>query len=405
MWISIEATKQQIAGLLAGLVLMGYPFIGTLVEVTGLPHQWLTYPYRGVMACVCLVAIIVSIRPLRVTETARPVMAFLALYSVRLVFDWLVVGHPYAAASTTFFLVTVLLPTVAVILALRRPFEESSLVYLILGIGIPVVAAAIALLIFRPDITITGRISYFALNSISLARASAVVLLAGLVLAMRSESVLRIAALEILIVAATIVVLYANSRGPLLAMAVAVLYLLATNWRRVAFFVPMLSVIAFWFILDVGDAADIGGHESIGGRLSQVVEGVDELTGIRLHLFRSAIDAFMNAPLVGAYFTDPTKDVSMYPHNIVLQTAVAMGVVGLSALAYLVFTTLRAAYRIAPRYPLMVSLLLQAAALSMVSGSIWGSSDLFVLVAMVCCLAGLQVQQRSELASPSALPV
>jgi O-antigen ligase len=289
-----------------------------------------------------------------------------------------------------------------VIFALRRPFEESSLVYLILAIGVPVVAAAIALLIFKPEITSTGRISYLALNSISLARASAVVLLAGLVLSMRSEGALKIAALEILIVGATVIVLYANSRGPLLAMAMAVLYLFVTNWRRAALFIPMLSVIATWFVFDVGDAAQIGGHESIGGRLSQIVEGADESTGIRLHLFQSAIDAFMKAPLVGAYFTDPTKDVSMYPHNIVLEAAMAMGVVGLLALAYLVFTTLHAAYRIAPRYPLTVSLLIQAAALSMVSGSIWGSSDLFVLVAIVCCLGGLQAQRKSTLAAPPA---
>jgi hypothetical protein len=169
---------------------------------------------------------------------AWPILAFLLLYSVRLMFDWFVVGHPYAAASTTFFLVTVALPTLAVIFALRRPFEESSLVYLILAIGVPVVAAAIALLIFKPEITSTGRISYLALNSISLARASAVVLLAGLVLSMRSEGALKIAALEILIVGATVIVLYANSRGPLLAMAMAVLYLFVTNWRRAALFIP-----------------------------------------------------------------------------------------------------------------------------------------------------------------------
>jgi O-antigen ligase len=402
MRLSFEGARQQLVIVLASLVLVGYPFVGTLVEVTGLPHQMLTYPYRGMLLSLSFITIAISLRA--PSKAAGPVLLFLALYSSRLLFDWLVMGHPHASTATTYFMVTVVIPTVAIILGLQLSFEENRYSSVILVIGAPVVVAAVALIAMKPEVTASGRASYFALNSISLAEVAAVVCLTALVAAMRSMSMMRIITLELIAATAMVVILYANSRGPILALAVALLYLFATNWKRGVYFLPILAMVLIWLALNHGGTAVVeNGEVGIVGRMSQAVEGADPSVNIRFDVIRDGIEAFFRNPLFGSYFTNPSKEIGLYPHNILVETAMSMGVVGLLSLAYLAFHTLRASARISKSHPLIVTLLIQATALSMVSGSIWGAAGLFPIVALAICLASLQARENGSAVSPRSV--
>jgi O-antigen ligase len=121
----------------------------------------------------------------------------------------------------------------------------------------------------------------------------------------------------------------------------------------------------------------------IEDRIASVVAGTDPSIGLRIDLLRDGIDAFLRSPIVGSYFSSPTGGLWSYPHNIVVETAMAMGVIGLIALVALGVHLVVAVARCWETHALIVALMIETGVVAMASGVIWSSSDLFVVAAML----------------------
>ncbi len=379
--------------LILTLVIVGYPVAGILVEVTGLQHRLITYPYRGVVALLSVVAIVLSFyRGIGLLRATLAVTAFVALYGGRLIFDLLVAGNPAAPEATVVFFTTLVLPFASILLTLDTPIIEKRFQSLVLAFGGPVVVLALFFIFTRPEVIERGRATFCALNSISLAQVSAAVFLTAVVAMSRAEHRRSVALLALLSIVATLVFLYANSRGPILALLAATVFLVATDFRKVPFLLPGLVTVPIWLAVNFkGTSVVRDGSDGVAGRLGQLadavkgveiqVDGVPTIAGdaslaLRWDALQSGVDGFLRNPLLGSYFVDPGKAIGLYPHNLIVETAMALGVVGLVLLAISMYQAAIATFRVVSTHHLLAVLFVQTAAMSMVSGAILGGRRL-----------------------------
>jgi O-antigen ligase len=93
----------------------------------------------------------------------------------------------------------------------------------------------------------------------------------------------------------------------------------------------------------------------------------------RLALQGSAVSAFLASPLLGSAFVEPLEFT--YPHNLFIETALALGVVGLALLTPLLVRCVRGALGLARRGRLFLPMLfMQYFVGSQLSGAIWGNA-------------------------------
>jgi O-antigen ligase len=126
----------------------------------------------------------------------------------------------------------------------------------------------------------------------------------------------------------------AGSRGPLVALLITLFfYYFVLQEKRYGLFKKVLSVILIFGFLGLSVAI---APQRIWNRMFNLVSGFDITTFLRIRSFETAKSLFLENPLKGVgtggfgYF-----NVSGYPHNIFLEFASELGIIGLSA--FLVF--------------------------------------------------------------------
>jgi O-antigen ligase len=132
----------------------------------------------------------------------------------------------------------------------------------------------------------------------------------------------------------------------------------------------------------IGASPKIGG-DSVLEQLRIVSLPEDETVMQRLYLGRLAWQEFLENPLFGSGFSLPVT--GEYPHNIILETGMAMGVFGLALFLFLIATGLRQAF-LAIRGNgdgFMASLFVYDLVASQFSGSLWGQTMLFVTMGRI----------------------
>lgn len=136
-----------------------------------------------------------------------------------------------------------------------------------------------------------------------------------------------------------------GSRGTLLAIMLFFFIYLIKNKNWVLLIISFLLVILLWsFLMDIMEGivsfvSEITGAKKIESILKVVsgeVELMDSSSG-RTVLYERSLDLFFQNPFgngVGYWATDPIMN-GLYPHNIFLQVASELGIIGLVALLML----------------------------------------------------------------------
>ena len=97
----------------------------------------------------------------------------------------------------------------------------------------------------------------------------------------------------------------------------------------------------------------------------------------------------MQNPLLGFAYVDPLTQ--SYPHNLLLESFLALGVFGLALMAALQFRLLTLAYQVGQRGNILIALIGAATFVNAwVSGSLWGSGVFF------SCITLLGLQRRNQ---------
>ena len=179
-------------------------------------------------------------------------------------------------------------------------------------------------------------------------------------------------------------VLRSGSRGPILAFLLVVLFWFFSKGKNVkdGLVILAMSFLVLYMLQDF--------ILSLMGKIAPVIElrlreslegGVDDG---RSRLYDEAINIFLNHPLFGQQFAIfDGQGGYAYAHNLILDSAMALGVFGALAMIYIIFSALKECYKnihYNKKYYWVSLLLLQQITILMVSGTFYQDQLLSVLL-------------------------
>jgi hypothetical protein len=383
------------------MILVGYPAVGVLVSFAGLigNTRVLTAPYR-VVAILIALPVIVAALGRRLPGRVDPLLGiFWLLYLIRLTYDWQFGGIDGAETALVFFLTAVMVPSIAAIVLGTNTYSDIAFARPLLISGSAVICAIYAAwflgLGFNPwaDQGVeTTRLGFEALNPISIGMVSANVLVcaAFIFFASPPQGYFKFFVLGTMGLSA-VLLLVANSRGPLVACALALTWFFTNKIKRLIYLVPFL-LLALLFAPLEGDII-----QNMLERFNVDV-AIDGASQDRIRAQKAAFAAFFDYPVFGAFHLDPELGIGYYPHNIVIEAAMALGLVGLLPLLTLMFRAARIAFAdFGKEHPLIVTLLILHFFFAGLSGALWGVDTFYMLL-------GITLNSRSHLNNTQPTP-
>jgi len=257
---------------------------------------------------------------------------------------------------------------------------------------------------------IFSRLSTEILNPISVGHLGTsvfLVTLAGLATSRGLAKLLRM----LLIVLSLVVVVASVSRGPIVAaLLLAIVHVLLGQVRRglsLGGLLLRIGMIAGAVVLFA--AAIVFIESTTNAQITSRFYGGfgDASSQERMLLFRGAWQQFSEQPLLGHAYVE--LGLMTYPHNLVLETMMATGVVGLAVLLLVLLGAMLASGRVLladARTAWPALLLLQYLIALMFSGSILLDGRFWAMLFAVLAIdAGLRAAQPARVAAPAGEPV
>lgn len=365
-------------------VVIGYPVAGLLASAMNWDSLITSIPLRILILGLSAWLWLTTRNPGR-RRGGLWLALFGAVYLLRLIWDLGVVQVPGAVEALAFFVATVAIPAAALWRGGSSMSETQTMrLMFMLGTAICIVALTMHTLGIGQDRSlteVTGRLSFEALNPITIGHTAASTLIAALCMVRHGIKPRQAPLLIAGGVAAGATLLLAASRGPLLCLAAAgLVYAVATGrWFWLALIALTLAPFLF--------AAD----SELLLRFNTIEE--DESALERLVLQANAIDQFLSSPLLGSAFVE--RELLTYPHNLFVETAMALGIVGLLLLLSILAKAARVVrHHIGAGHLLFVLLFVQYFVGAQLSGAIYGHGPL--VVCLVLLLAMLSKRKAAE---------
>ena len=405
--MKVRLRFSTLAGALLLWSIIGFPFVASTLNMLGLPSTGIVIVARTIVLAMSVVMIGAGLALRWSTYNAAFVLflAFFAAYMMRITYDTVnpshLLGRP-AYMYWTFGVGVCFVPALALALFARhldvirvyRPLILMIVVVLLLAIW----GGSTRMVGSQGDEFDTGRLALGSLNPISLGHVGgSLVILVYWRVRMLGEGFARMCLSLGLGLLGLYVLFAAGSRGPLVALILAVMFFEVVKGGRAAIF---LTVAAAPFL--AGLTFDLAWIEPVLGtsmfsRLDTALDGTDASSAGRLAQISSAWEMFLNSPLWGAALEDPT--FAIYPHNIIVEAFMATGIFGGTMLIALLGMTIWLAFRLARSNPFLSvygALFVQYAVAAQFSGAIYTSSTTW---AMLACIVGLQSTLRAKMPS------
>lgn len=382
-----EKAVVRLTRLLRVLILIGYPIVGVVAAFAGEDSQTVTIPFRAAVLGLAIWVLALSMKTENIRRLDVLLVVFLLVYSVRLLYDWRVAGIEDAEIALLMFWGVVVIPVVASSLRVIEP-NDRHFARLLLISGL--LFAALVLLAKQAGLTYNpwaeqnydpNRLMFQALNPISIGEAAGLLIITSLVI-LHDKSFSRSLRFWAVLggVVGAYLILSANSRGPIVALAMALSVFYLVRAHRILAIVLALG-LAFSFGL-----ADQAIFQDVMDRFSIVGSSVDGSSTARLRVQLAAWEAFWEHPVFGAFYLDPTYGPGYYPHNLVIEAAMALGVLGLLAFLILLGRSILSVIRTGGSANALLKMMTVYYVVSaMFSGAIWGSPELFLIMGLTLC--------------------
>jgi hypothetical protein len=383
-----EIGVSWLLGLNIALALAGYPLAGVMSAMLDLQSTATSYPYRAVStALILLMATMVAFRG---TFTVDPLlMLFFAAYGLRLFYDANYGGIPDAAFSGLFYVITVVIPFLGISIA-RGYFDERRAVVAMLVVCTP----TIVYLLFaglggvgNSRLAETGRLSFDSLNAVSVGYVALYGLTAASFAIALTRPLWRAVFVAPFMAAAFLVLLLASARG---AVVGGLLCLLAMSVRsgRVLI-VGSITFIAIYLLF-----ADQIMALPLVERLMNT--GTDMSSLERYDRVLSSYEFMMNNLAFGYAYVE--TNYYSFPHNLLLESGLAMGMGGLVVMAMLQLRFIRliwVALNEDGRFVAMLGIIGLSAA--WLSTTLWGSVTFWIPLILLIAMASHERQIRRTL--------
>ena len=368
-------TRRAVGWLLVAVVI-GYPVAGLLASALDLNSVLASVPLRLLVLALSFSVWIGARRPKPHPGTAW-LAAFALFYLVRLLWDLTRGGLDGAGEALAFYGVTVLAPALA-LWGGAAALDQTKVVRLMFYIGSLICASAVLMHLLgvgqeRSLSEATGRLSFEAINPITLGHAAATTLIAALCLLRQPLRAADAPLLPAGCAVAAAVLLLSASRGPVLCLAAGLLVYAAAT-RRWHWLLLMVAAMLPWL-------ADPNGE--LWMRFASVSAIEEDWSALeRLVLQTNALEQFLSNPFLGSAFVE--LELQTYPHNLFIETAMALGLVGLAVLLPLLWHVVRSAVAHVKAGQLLLPLLfVQYFVGAQLSGAIYGNAALWSTAAML----------------------
>lgn len=191
-----------------------------------------------------------------------------------------------------------------------------------------------------------GRLNIASLNPISVGHLGASLLLLSMwPLVHQASQVYWKALYGLLGLLGLYLLLAAASRGPLLALIIVILfYVAAQDLKRFAKILPIF-VLLLWAASELGTYLESSENYKVFGRAESALSGEDQSVAGRQISYRGAAQQFLEHPVFGDALEE--KQTMYYPHNVILESYMATGLVGGVSFTVLIAYGILAAFKIA----------------------------------------------------------
>jgi hypothetical protein len=385
---------------LYGLTIAGYPLISAAASILAIDSRSISLIYRAGYLALALAVVAENLRRRRLYTGSLWFLlgVFWLLYSARIFSDTTFSPAALRLAGYEYFLWafgTCLIPMLAF---MSVPDDETLRTSAVVTLITSTVACLLALYVSYKALTIgvsgtlaTGRLESETLNPISLGHLGVTTSVMAFALMPGRRKIARLL-LTVLIVLGLFTAAAAASRGPIVALVVILLiqfglWVPGRSLPRVVMTVCVAGVIVFLTVRGAYLLQDMLGFRAVERVVALQDLRADASTALHLEGARNAWTQFINHPILGSGLEETIS--GDYPHNVVIESFMAIGVVGgLTFCAILAWSCISAARIAKTENTRWISLLfIQQVVAALVSGALFLSGAMWCLAAAVTALA------------------
>ncbi|TRD11412.1 O-antigen ligase family protein [Erythrobacter insulae] len=370
--------------------LAGYFLLAAVTHVLGLDNSTISLIFRAIGGVFAGVLIAFAARR-RFDLNLLLIIIFGVAYSTQLALTLHVRGEPSALQPFAYWawaLGGCIFPAIATYLCFTAD-KQLWTVRLVLGVA---VASTCFMLVFGSSMSFasgglgvdTGRWNIPSVNPIAMGHLGATTILVALgwLLGRSRITIKQMGIAGAAAMAGGLLLLLANSRGPLLALAVCLFILALARFNRRGTAVLLVVALSGAAVLMATQYDLI--VEGVLKRFSLISSGQDRATELRFIAFNGAWDQFAGSPLMGDGIEE--RNTGFYPHNVILEALMATGLVGAIPFVLLLARAVLASWEIVRQNEQLIWLALlqiQYLIAAQLSGSIYQSTALWVTTAAV----------------------
>jgi hypothetical protein len=402
--VHVAARLARLAGWTASILLLvsilGYPVIGVITSYNGIEGSDVAIWFRAsvVLGAAFAIALGLIRLPLKTLSFVPPaILLFYLLYSVRLITDAMSGEFPAIGIDALYFYGTCVVPSLAmcVLVKYRDPRRDSEL-FLAVGGFLCFAIIYMSITGISGDLDAVesqGRLSLGRLNAISIGHVGVTTIIAGLALYFEPGHAARwkLAALPLAGLGLACMI-YSGSRGPVVSLVGAIMALLVIRrqWSLLVVVATVSVIVAFNTTSVEGELAE---------RILSIGMDRSSLTRVEVQIF--AVQQFLANPLTGSAYVELVT--GSYPHNIILDAAMSVGVIGLFCMLWILVSGAIAAVRHMQAGELMLPLLAVQVVLAVqFSGAVVNSAEFWTAFALLLAQWRVRRNAPRPLAAPRA---
>jgi O-antigen ligase len=400
--------QQRLIAVLIALTFVGYPvysFLSVALRLSEFDSRTITIPYRIGMLSLSLFLFFGGAlrRELLVSSRAHAVFYLVwLLYLARLVSDTLLSETVLSRPAWEYWAFAFGVSFLSFLGMMRRLDERTSRLAAWIIWWLALSACTLGLVTQAGQISISQeRISgNQILNPISFGQTAVTLVLLSGYLALHVRKVKTVVFLVIATIPAFLTIAASASRSPLVSLAVGMILLTVHGIQRGIGWKVALGVLIGAILFPVGLQYLFVTGSTLTTRLFETYDAYRIGEVDRFVLWGQAIEEYLRSPLLGAGLE---LGIGVHPHNLVLESFLAMGVLGGVLFTTLVVMSVRNSVRLlsSAEAGWMPLIFMQFFALSLFSGQLWGSMEFWAIILLQ---AGAIVQFRTQHVPRRPLP-
>jgi hypothetical protein len=419
-WMISDRVLGNMAGWLVILLSCGYPLSASLAMFLKVPSTPINFTARLIYMMMALYLIVASYfrkESRSITTGGMCIILFWVIYLIRAIYDLEVVGvQVFATSAFNFYSFSIgncFIPSVAIVLTARyislpqwpwKVWFTLFVVNILMLILIQQMVGELSMKIFTNRLYIgseDGKESVINPIAISFHGGLLIVLSIGILLFNARLTIFRRLFLFFSLSIGMICLFLGASRSPIIITVFVILFMALFYLKSLfKFNVRYLSKVSIFTLLFAAGINQISSSYNIKDFL--IIERLLRFSKNRVMGKKeardfeqsAAINDFLNNPVAGNSIVNSYDNT--YPHNIVIEVIMALGVIGIIVFAPIFFLLFYKSFVIPFYYPNIIvhsMFVVMTYLLIFFSGCIWASTNFWAVTSMIVCLQKQQIRR------------